>query len=172
MGDEMGADPAALGAEKREGLGGKAAPVPERREAAGDTGDLRTADGKAVVVEGLAEADGVQPALVEGEVDDRSLRAERVQRLVQAVGPGPGLEDKIGAAAVRPVPATLGLDPGLLLGQGLEAEAGGRPATPLRGAGQAARRRGRPVEETEISRNSRLSGALGNSSSRPASRRD
>ena len=56
VGDQVAADRVAVGAEERDGLGGEAAAVPERREAAGDAADLGAADREAVVVEGLAEA--------------------------------------------------------------------------------------------------------------------
>ncbi len=86
-------------------------------------------------MEGLAEAGGVEPALVEGEVDDRALRAQRLERAVEAVGAGAGLEDHVGAAAVGAVPAALGLRPGVVLGKGLEAEAAGDGAPPVGGLG-------------------------------------
>ena len=61
----------------------------------------------------------------------RSARSAQVQ----ALGAGAGLEHELGAAPAGPVPAGLGVPPGLLLRQRLEAEAAGDAAAPGRGLG-------------------------------------
>ena len=45
----------------------------------------------------LTKAGLVGPRLIKGEVDDRSLRSQRPQRDLQAVRPGAGLKNDIGA---------------------------------------------------------------------------
>ena len=130
-----------------DGLGRQPAAVPEGAIAARHPANLGTADGKAVVVERLAQPGAVEPTLVEGKVDHRALRPQRLQRQVQALGAGAGLEHQVGAASVRPVPAPLGLGPGLVLGQRREAEPASDLAPPVRRLGDQHLGAGAPGEK-------------------------
>ena len=77
------------------------AAVPAMGEPARHAVDLGAADGEAVVVKLLAKPQRLGAALVEGEVDHGALRAQGLQRSVQAVGMGARLEHEIGAAIRR-----------------------------------------------------------------------
>ena len=92
--------------------------------------DLRAADGEAIMVELLAEPRPVHPALIEGEIDDRALRTQRLKRQLQALR-----RPASGTRTPHPAPTTRAnrpwRPPGLVLRQSLDPSA---PATSRRHA--------------------------------------
>ena len=105
--------------------------VPGGRHAARNAGDLRAVEIEPVVVELLAQSQPVGAALVEGEIDDRALRSQRLHRGVQRAAVGARLEHEVGAAIVAAmVPARLGVVPRVAFGHLGALGAGARSQEP------------------------------------------
>ncbi len=112
--DQVLTDGVAVSGEQARGLFRQPPAIPARRQAAWDARDLRAADREPVVMELLAEAQFGRPALIEGEVDHHSLRAQSPKGLVKRRGAPAALKDDVGAAVPGAVdPAVLAPSPGL-----------------------------------------------------------
>src|SRR3954447_9309094 len=103
VGDDVAEEVVTSFAQQVQGDGGQPRAVPRAGHASWDPPDLRAADGEAVVVELLPEADPRRLTLVEAEVDDRAGGPERLERGHQGSAVAAALQDHVGA----PVPGAV-----------------------------------------------------------------